>query len=159
MLSNQITPPIGNLKSHDYLSENEQELIPLHLDSAIYNHLKRTRPRFSTNKATSSQGGTLNEILTDNPNNSSSEVQPVQPYSGSFAEIKVPRSSLTKTIKKYLMEESNYQSSPRKRIRCSSLKRVSAKEICTASNFRYTLLQTKKAVILNERIYLSKNFC
>ncbi len=149
MLSNQITPPIGNLKSHDYLSENEQELIPLHLDSAIYNHLKRTRPRFSTNKATSSHGGTLNEIMNDNPNNGNPEVQP---YPGSFAEVKVPRSSLAKTIKRYLMEESNYQSSPRRRIRCSSLKRVSAKEICTASNFRHTLLQTKKAVILNESI-------
>jgi len=150
MLSNQIKPPIGNLKSHDYLSEDEQELIPLHLDSAVYNDFKRIRPRVPTNKAISSQG-TLNEILIDNQraNDGSSEAQAVRCESNSFLESNAPQSSFAQTVKKYLLEESDEENRPRNRIRCSSLKRVSAKEICTASNLRQTFLQTKRTCDMN----------
>lgn len=148
MLSNQIKPPIGNLKSYDYLSEDEPELIPLHLDSAIYSHFKRIRPRVPLNKATSFEG-TLNEILIDNQNTNygSSEPPTIRSSSNSFVESNPPQSSFAQSVKKYLMEGPDGGS--RNRIRCSSLKRVSAKEICTALSLRHTLLQTKKACDMN----------
>jgi len=146
MNSNKFTLSNHNANSLYHLSETEEDDSHTFLDELIHNRF-RNLCCYSFSFQPVSLRGTLNDIQNDTLLEYSTPKY--EGYRSVVTNIKEKRSSkilFTKSIEEYLAHEPTKQIKPRIHVRCSSLKRLSAKEICTSFIFLQTLKETKKMV-------------
>jgi len=146
MNSNKSTLPITDANFLYHLSDTEEENAHSFLDEPIYK-LFRNLHCYSFSFQPVSMRKSLNEIQNDcNYVASVSKHRGYRSVKTSLTENKAAKLLFSKSVERSLAHEPINQPKLKIPIRCSSLKRLSAQELCTSYIFLQTFQETKKMV-------------
>lgn len=150
MSSEKIPAPIKLAQSVYHLSDNDDDTADIYFDESIYRDFKKIESRFLDLKATSSTG-TLTEIFSEaNPTIKITKLVPTTLQS--LVEEKASNLTITRLVEGYLNKSSICEPAIRSRIRCTSLKRTAAREICTSFIYRHTIHEIRREVFFFMRL-------
>ena len=143
--SKSITLSNGTKLFH-HLSEDEDDTNTLYSHEPLYHQFKFLQLRPKENKHASPKG-TLNELpLEPRPTSSAGNHLTLQNTIHSLTEGGNPDPPFMKLVEQFLSREPLIRSDKKVRIKCSSVKRVSAREIASTYILRNTLSETRRIV-------------
>jgi hypothetical protein len=144
MSSEKILVQAKLTKSLYHLSDDEDDTVDIYIDEPIYQDFKKIESRFLDLKATSSTG-TLTEIFNETgPTIKITRLVPTTLQS--LVEEKASNLTITRLVEGYLNKPSICEPAIRSRIRCTSLKRSTAREICSSFIYRHTIHEIRREV-------------